>query len=66
MAGYSKKSFDKCLSSIVSELGRFERDHPDWPDNAADAAEIIYDKAARLLSASANLRHGSQKDNNRI
>jgi len=66
MASYRKMFFDKCLVAIVSELEQVERDYPDWPENEVDAAKIISDKAARLLSASNMHRRKEQHDNNRV
>ena len=66
MASYRKMLFDKCLVAIVSELEQVERDYPEWPENEVDAAKIISDKAARLLSASNTHCRKEQSDNNRI
>jgi len=66
MAVYSKMLFDKCLMAIVTELEHIERDYPDWPENEVDAAQIISDKAAKLLSASSARRRKKQRDNNPV
>ena len=66
MAGYRKESFDKCLRAIVSEFGHIEEDCPAWPDNVADAARVISDKASKVLSASAALCPGSYEDKNHV
>ena len=66
MASYRKTLFDKCLVAIVSELEQVEREYPDWPENEVDAAKIISDKAAKLLSASSTHSWKEQRDNNLV
>jgi hypothetical protein len=51
MATYNKRFFEQCLQAIVSELVKVEEEHPDWPDNLIDAAEIVSDKARDFSAA---------------
>ncbi len=66
MAGYGKRSFDQCLTAIVSELSRAEENYHEWPDDVVEAASIISDKARELLSASIDYRRGFDTDSNRM
>ncbi len=66
MGEYGKQFFDQCLMAIVSELVRAEEKHPDWPDDVADAAKIVSDQAVGLVSASADFRDGTERDDARI
>lgn len=66
MGEYRKQFFDQCLRAIVSELVRAEEKHPDWPDDLAHAAKIVSDQAGGLLSVSADVCSGIERDDARI
>jgi len=66
MAKYGKQFFDRCLIGVVGELESLEEEHPDWPDDLAQAATLVLEKADRLLAASSDPHYNSAESRNQI
>jgi hypothetical protein len=52
MRQYGRELFDECLFAITSELVRAEEMNPEWPEDIVSAAQIVHQKAEKLLLAS--------------
>lgn len=62
MRDYGKNFFDHCLTAIVAELGRLEKTVPNWPNDPAHAAGVVWDQAATLFEAAARKEAGPETE----